>query len=86
MEIKEQQEVRASLDRISYDIESGKAFFTLLHCDETFAFKASTREQQAALALSRSGDEVCVRVDELPPEGQVCDVVKFVNTELYVKQ
>jgi hypothetical protein len=85
VDIKEGKEVRASLDRISYDIESGRAFFTLLHCDDTFSFKASSREQQAALALSRSGDEVCVRVDHLPQEGFVCDVVKFVNCELYVK-
>jgi hypothetical protein len=85
-EIKANTSVSGKLSRIYFDVTAHRAFFSLQELSETFVFYANTREQVASLALSREGDQVSVKVGELPHSLRVCTAESFVNLDMTLQQ
>jgi hypothetical protein len=74
------------LSRISLDSTRKSAFFTIDEDPHTFLFCASTLEYEAVLALSREGDCVSIRLDDLPHAEYVVRVVEFINHDFFLMQ
>ena len=82
VELKELASTDGVLERIVYIESTRTAFFTLQDCSDTLSFSPKTEEQRVALALSKPGDRVSVKVISLPPTGRLCEVARFTNLDL----